>query len=135
MDKFFFVSVLETHYKKLTHKLRQLLTQFTQFVEQSPEIYINAIKNYLDKLYPDGAGYWVVSPESKYESNKGSCITKLEANLLRYQYSLRAFRYAYPKLLQPPVLFAYRWREYNPETKEETGFYPPASKAVTNRIQ
>ncbi len=97
-------------------------SECTGILSPGPEQDIQIIDEYFKNLYPNGAVYWALPIIAEKQTNREVCITNLEKSLINYQRSLYDFKYAYPNRLQPPMMFAYRWRDR--QTKSETATKP-----------
>ncbi len=85
-----------------------------------PKEYMSQIEDYLGKLYPNGAGYWVIPKNVQEITNTQTCITLMQGQLLGYQKELEAFQSNNPSRESPPILTVYNWNsKYVPETLEQ----------------
>ena len=96
-----------------------------------PKEYIAVINEYFSKLYPDGAGYWVIPPTTNYIDNASDCIRIIQARLSDYQNAYNNYNSNYPNRHPVPILIAHRWESthYKIAQEQPTKSYIPTKKA------
>ena len=76
-----------------------------------PKEYMAQIEEYMEKLYPNGAGYWVIQKNAPPINNTQTCINLIQEQLLGYQKELEAFQNNNPNRSAPPVFTMYSWNK------------------------
>ncbi len=99
-----------------------------------PKEYMELISEYLQKLYPNGVGYWVVPKYVQVISNTKTCINLMQSQLLNYKREMEEFQSNHPDREPPPVLVMYSWNDkYVPETSRRQE-RPQAARVISTSI-
>ena len=103
-----------------------------------PKEYMELIGEYLQKLYPNGVGYWVIPKYVQVINNTKTCINLMQSQLLNYKKEMEEFQSNHPDREPPPVLVMYSWNDkYVPETLPQTSRRqerPQAARVVSTSM-